>query len=173
MLTYDMRPPFSFAHFVARCRGLLNARDLRVLERVPEAAACTYTGTHPFLAGWQAREEALRNELVRVRAARMKKDAEHYMRGDKEAYTGYAPAAQRIYDDESLIRGAAQLDRMRWDAVDELVGGHYFDLYTVLSYGAKLHILARKRRIEEAHPGEEIEKVLPEAYKGRRMDKRV
>ena len=147
-LHFEAKPPFSFEAFLSKCRDFIPQKDLEVLkslrsEELPQPRNQTLIKLSGF-------ETLLRNELVKLRAVRKKIPPEKYLRPN--GYSGIsiyhiAIAAQR---NPSPLEAEKILDQARWDFLDELSLGHYFDLDFLIIYGLKLLILERWEKINNA-----------------------
>lgn len=157
MLRFKAKPPFSFSQFIAKCRGLIPGKDLEILKRLDSESPLQDS---PVIRQWQDFQRRLGNELVKVRASRKKIDPAKYLRQD-----GYAPpyfyhialAAQR---NASPQEAEIFLDQARWDFLDELGFGHYFDLELLIIYAYKLLILERWERVGSADKDKELAQAL-------------
>jgi len=148
MLSFGERSPLGFDRLIRICSGLVTERDLRVLRSIPEQAAAALW--HPVVREWNRFNIALGNELVRVRCARKKADADQYLRPGGCDDPGLRHLALAAAGHANPQEGERMLDGARWDFLDRLCGGHYLDFYSIIVYGYKLLILARWDRIETA-----------------------
>ena len=160
MLTFGTKPPFSFEKFIALCKGLVRDEELLALEKSAQIEGFFYTGPASLtLKKWHAFDMALRNELVKLRASRHKLEPEKYLRPSfqyvEPQIIHTALNAQRS---PSPMEGERILDAARWQKLEELALGHYFDMDFLFTYAQKLLILARWEKIQNTNP----EKVLKE-----------
>lgn len=112
------------------------------------------------LVQWQTFDTALRNELVRIRAARKQKDAARYLRHDGYTDASTAHTAVNAYRNTSLLAVERSLDEARWRALDELAAGHYFDFDFLVLYALKLLLLERWQVIRVADSALILEEAL-------------
>lgn len=113
------------------------------------------------LRKWVGFETMLRNELVSVRAARRKVDPAKHLREDGCPDSVYAAhLAINAYRKPSIIDAEKALDLDRWQYLDELAIGHYFDIDSVIIYACKLLILEKWDRIQSAEKAKMMEEVL-------------
>lgn len=134
MLEFGMKPPFSHEEFLERCRGQLSARDIGIVRETGSRA-------------WKMFERTLRNELARNRAIRMHKDPQQHVREDIRFDPFIAPFSHWAVSQDSPLDAELYLDRVRWEKLDELAVGHYFDIEILVIYSLKLKILERWDRI--------------------------
>ncbi len=149
MLFFEGDPSQSEEFFLDFCRDQLTASDFDALAATSivmdeDTAASTTLGHR-----WFVQELGLRNTLVSLRASGLGWDEEEYLHRD---------SAGRTWTDlpqvEEVVRSAVAagdplkselaLDRYRWELLDELEVGHYFDLTKLQIYYLKLQLLQRK-----------------------------
>lgn len=141
-LGFGERPPLTAAAFLDRCRGVVPAQALEVLEKVSLFREQPATGLE-ILDRWHARDHALRNALVRMRAQRMGTDPARHLRAetiDPEA----ARAARMAMETESPREADELLDRARWRWLNEFEALHFFDLERLVIHALKLQLLERR-----------------------------
>ncbi|MBL7151050.1 MAG: DUF2764 family protein [Candidatus Omnitrophica bacterium] len=142
-LVFGSEPPFSFQGFLNLCRPLIPEAGFNLLQH-------SDNGNQPTLQKWLEFDTALRNELVKIRAARKKIDPEKYLRRDGFVDPQISHSAINAYRNPSPLEGEMMLDQARWRLLDELCAGHYFDLDLLIIYAHKLLILERWQRIKSA-----------------------
>ncbi len=161
MLHFGAKPPFSFEQFLRQCGDLVSENDRAVLELCGRAAFLEEQTDFVLLREWMAFEIALRNELVKIRAARRKVEAIRYLRHDGYSEIALYHIAMAAHRTSSLIEGEKFLDQERWKKLDELSSGHYFDLESLVVYALKLRILLRWDTILGADKQKELERIAP------------
>lgn len=158
MLHFGAKPPFSFERFMEICLDKIPQDDANLLKLTTEGYI--YEGSQPTLKKWREFETALRNELVRVRASRKHLDPLKYIRGDGYVEPFISRLAMNAYRNPSILESEKLLDQERWQMLDELAIGHYFDLDFLIVYALKLLILERWERINSADSAQLLEEVL-------------
>jgi len=151
MLFFDNDPPLSLKSFLAFCHEQLRPADYNSLlaARLDEPKA-DLVDMQPW-RDWCARETALRNELIRVRAARLNVEPERYLR--PADFRAEARAAVKSAFQEGNPRQFERaLDQARWRFLEELEIGHHFDLARLVLYSLKLQLL-EKRAARMPDPG--------------------
>ncbi len=149
--------PFTFEGFLARCEPHMKKADLEVLQvsrlLAPEdKRMCRIIRRSSILLAFQAWEKSLRNELVRIRAHRLGKAPEPFLRPGTPEWDAQR-AAQGAALCEDPLEGELLIEREKWSFVEGLEVGHYFDLEELVAYALKLQILER-RALFEAERGE-------------------
>ena len=146
-LGFDIKPPISFEHFLKTCEDLIPEKDLNIIKTTPKTAQSIHGFPQPTFKKWHTFDIALRNELVKIRAARRHADASRYLRADGYADPSITHIALNAYRSTSLLEGEMILDQERWRVLDELALGHYFDIDFLITYALKLLMLGRWEKI--------------------------
>ncbi len=157
MLLFGMKPPFSPEHFLGMATPHISSDDIVFLKIavLPESGCLA----QPTLNKWFAFDTALRNELVRIRATRRKRNHAH-IRGDGYTDPSIAVMAIKAHRGTSILEGERMLDEDRWHALDNLEVGRYFDIDSLIIYMIKLSILERWERVRTADIPQLIEETL-------------
>jgi hypothetical protein len=148
MLAFGAKPPFSFQAFVEKCGSLIPDTETEVISRIASQGAFSLQAEgSEVLKKWKDFDIALRNELVKVRAARKKVDPLKYLRQDEYFEPQIVHIASLSLRDPSIFEAEKALDLERWRLLDELSYGRYFDFDTLVIYALKLLILERWAKI--------------------------
>ena len=148
MLHFGMKPPFSFERFLKNCQGFITNEDFLLLNNLPLTIDDYGKNVrHPTIEKWLAFDTALRNELVQIRAHSKKTEAAKYVRGENPIDMAISHAAMSIHRSTSILDAEKLLDGARWQALDELGFGHYFDTAFLILYAYKLKMLERWEKI--------------------------
>jgi hypothetical protein len=151
MLHFGMKPPFSFERFLGECQPFMPEKDFKILSTLPLPEEYQVKGKgHPLVQTWIEFDTALRNELVRIRVARTRREPAAYLREGVYGDSSLGPAVMAAGTSTSLPGAEKNLDELRWKKLDELATGHYFDLDFLITFGYKLMILERWERIRTA-----------------------
>ncbi len=160
MLHFQMKPPFSFERFCEICCPLIPAKDYLILRTLPLPSHYQEKGKrHPVIRRWVEFDGALRNELVKIRAAKKHRDPAAYLR---PGYSGIPlpPAVMAATVPAQVLDGEKALDEVRWKELEDLATGHYFDLEFLILYAYRLLILLRWDNIRSADRTAMLEQVL-------------
>jgi len=158
MLQFGAKPPFSFERFINICQDKIPGAARDLIKLIAEGRG--YEGHQATLKQWFAFDKALRNELVKIRAIRKHIDPLKYIRGDEYVEPHIAHIAMNAHRNPAVLEAEKTLDRDRWNALDELAAGHYFDLDFLIVYALKLLILERWERINSADKSRLLQEVL-------------
>ncbi|MCX7926646.1 MAG: DUF2764 domain-containing protein [Candidatus Omnitrophica bacterium] len=149
MLIFATKAPFSFDYFLSMCEDKIPQRQLLLLKKIAETEVFLQSVGQKTLDRWINFEIALRNELVKARSARKKIEPQKFLRPESELEFGLHHIAMHAVRMPSLIEAEKYLDSQRWNKLDELVQGHFFDFDFLVVYALKLKILLRWQEIEE------------------------
>ncbi|MBI3990761.1 MAG: DUF2764 family protein [Candidatus Omnitrophica bacterium] len=158
MLHFDLRPPFSFEQFLLKCEEFIPQKDFEILKKIP--LQDTHRSLNETISKYRDFDTMLRNELVKLRAARKKISPDKYLRPGGYAGTALYHIAHAAQRSPSPLEGERMLDSERWNFLEELAQGHYFDLDTLIIYANKLLILKRWERINQADKSRMLEEAL-------------
>ena len=151
MLSFAAKLPFSLEDFFVKCKSLIPETKIELLGNIcDQEIYFTNIQTDDTLGKWANFEIALRNELARQRAKRKKIDPLKYVRlpDSPQAYISHLALA--AYRSTSILEAEKILDLARWNFLEFLSFGHYFDFDFLLIYALKLKILERWEKIQKA-----------------------
>lgn len=148
MLEFRMKPPFSYAVFLSACSEWVSSTDMGIVRRANTAPCENADDGSSILRGWKGFDIVLRNETARQRARRRGKDPGSYIREGGYADSSVIALAQWAVNQDSPLEAELALDRFRWEKLEELEKGHYFDIDFLIIYALKLQILKRWERID-------------------------
>ncbi len=137
MLQFGMKPPISYSDFLEQCAQQLSQDEMDALKEDKSL----------LLKKWKIFDISLRNELVRTRAVKKGKDPNNYLRGSGGIDPFIAPLAHWAANQDSPMEAEKYLDKIRWEKIEEIKSGHYFDMEYLAAYGLQLQILERWDRI--------------------------
>jgi len=149
MLRFGMRPPLSYDDFIEKCEEALSRSEMDALK----------SGGLLFLKQWNIFDRGLRNELVRVRAAKRGKDPARYLRDSESADPFIAPLAHWAANQDSPMEAESYLDKIKWEKIEEFKAGHYFDIEYLAAYGLELRILERWDKISSGDGMKVVERL--------------
>lgn len=160
-LNFGTKPPFTFGSFLKACENLIPEEDINLLRSIAGDGIELRASANHTIKKWMSFDAALRNELVKIRAARMKKDPLKYLRSDVPPDSAHtSQSALNAYRRPSPLDGERALDLDRWMYLEEMSAGHYFDPDILIIYAFKLRMLEKWDRIKSAEPQKELEEVL-------------
>lgn len=150
-LSFSNKLPFSLEELFIKCKGLIPESELQLLHSICDQDTYTLnTASVGTLERWINFEVALRNELVRARAVRKKIDSLKFIRFPDFPEAQISHVALAAYRSTSILEAEKILDQERWNFLESLSFGHYFDFDYLLIYALKLKILERWEKIQKA-----------------------
>jgi hypothetical protein len=146
-----MKPPFSYEDFIAKCNGFITSRDIAIIKELARLEIGSIDGvSNETIKKWIMFDTGLRNELVKARAMRLHKDAAKYLHPGGYSEIAITHIALSAYREPALLEAEKILDLARWNFLEGLSAGHYFDSNILFIYALKLLILERWERIKQA-----------------------
>jgi len=172
MLEFGMKMPFSYSKFLMLCREQLTEHDMGIIKRTGIEPCEDFEENSMALREWKKFDIALRNEIVRVRASKKAEDPVKYIWGESYVNPYLAGSAQWAISQDSPIEAELSLDRLRWEKIEELGRGHYFDIDYLITYTLKLQLLERWERINSGNGMEVLQGLLSRGsiYRTRYLD---
>lgn len=148
-LVYGQTPPMSSAAFRELAGSLLDKEDAALLDAVGldpgggEGAEDAPASEGGFIGRWREWERALRLNLARYRAGKLKRDGG--VSAEPPVHLADAVAAVKAAAAlDSPLEAEFLLDKARWDAIDHFQGIDWFDRNSIYAYLLKLLLLERR-----------------------------
>lgn len=144
LLFFDGKMPLTIEVFREDCRRLLTEKDYALMEQLwaPDENDLLGIGNR-VLDVWLHFDRGFRNELAWHRADHLNKDPSKYLRGPRTFGPSCVEDIQRALKMDDLREAEKILSKARWQFLDELGMGHYYDFESVFIYYLKLEILKR------------------------------
>jgi hypothetical protein len=158
-LRFEDPPPLSLDAFHTVCVQWLKPTDYRLVSNASLADLSDTHPTCPVLERWREWEISLRDELVKLRAARLGVDPFRYL-VPSSFVIGSAELAQEASGMVNPLEAEGLLNRARWRILEELEVGHYFDVERLVVYSLKLQLLERKALYERERGREKFEGIF-------------
>lgn len=153
VLNMEGKIPLSMDAFLDESRRLLTDKDCQIVERMIEGIAIEEGLV--VLKEWQAFQNLLANMNVQLCATQSKKNPHDYIRGEYYENAIIQNLLSQIAKSNNLLENEKLIDKARWDFLDQIEVGHYFDLDKVIVYALKLKIMDRYAQME-AYKDEEF-----------------
>lgn len=161
MISFDGNMPFSVEDFAADCDRLLSeqdARDSRIALGLEDGVVHNAT-----LRQWRQFEQALKNEIVWMRAVQGQKNPASAIRGERAPDTSMTQVLAQASKMENLLEAEKILMQLQWQKLDELALNKDFTVDFILVYGVKLVMLERLNAFKTDEGSKELEKILEKA----------
>jgi hypothetical protein len=150
---YDQPPSMSSEAFKELAKGFLGKHDAALLDKVsldPFVSQQENSSNEKappsgssFIDAWREWERALRLNLAKQRALKIKRDNTALIEVPSEPAEAAAAAAKIIAAADEPLEGELLTLKARWNAIETLQGLDYFHINTILAYLLKLLLLER------------------------------
>lgn len=152
LLASASAPPLSHEAFMEQASRFLTAKDLAVLGGarlfLPEDGSFPVTvSSSPLLARYYRWELALRNELARLRAGRLQKPVDRYVKPGEPEWDAQR-TAQAAFQAEDPLQAELLVERERWSLIETLATNKFFSLEYLIAYALLLQVLERRARFD-------------------------
>ncbi|MDO8580663.1 MAG: DUF2764 family protein [Candidatus Omnitrophota bacterium] len=152
---FEKKPSLSLEDFLKDAERLLEDNDYRLVREMIQGNEGNIPPSNAVSKKWFFFNRDLRNELAYIRAKNANKDPQQYIRGEWPGPGRFTDLAQNVLKAPDPLTGEKILDHARWQDLEDLGMGHFFDLEAVVIYGLKLKILERYQLISSSR-GEEV-----------------
>lgn len=162
-LQFGTKAPIGFTRFLEVCADLIPKEESAILENctgIIEVQQKIKVKAKSIIKTWYDFEFMLRDELVKIRAKRLYKDPAHYLRSYLDTEPTLTHRINEIMRQPSPLEVERLLDILRWNKLDGLCLGHYFDIEFLFIYAQKLLILERWDKIRGADKQSLLSNVL-------------
>ncbi len=160
MLHFGQKAPLSFETFLEKCENSISEEDFNILSSLPHVMEDKELQKAAVVQEFFEFETSLRNELVKLRAARKHIDPNINIREVSFFDSQIPHIALNAYKSISILEAERILDLTRWQRLDDLGQGHFFDLDALVIYAFKLLILLRWDNIKAADSAKALEEAL-------------
>lgn len=141
-LSLNEKLPISKDDFLAICKKYLKKIDFSIIASVNLFDVEKHKAPLDIIRRFFSWERGVRNALVKLRAERLGLDSDDFIRGDiSDHLTGHF--AEEAFNAASPLMAENILNKARWNYLDELEFGHYFDIEILVVFFIKLQILER------------------------------
>ena len=143
MVSWDGKLPMTSEEFLLNARRLLFEGDHELVGQLLKGEDDAIETDNAVALSWIGFNRHFRNEIAWFRAHRAHKDPLKSIRGTKEDEPSLREVIREASRMPDLLEAEKLLDRIGWQFLDDLTGGHYYDLEFLVCYGLKLKILER------------------------------
>lgn len=146
-LSLDGPPALTIGKFRQMCQGWLTEPELSAVDEVLTSGESQ--SENPFLLRWRDRETQLRNAVVHQRAAKLGVDPDPHLRDHGAVDVVTEKFVSNTFTRHTTLGRELELDRYRWQMVDEVAGHDPYQLSGILAYALKLRIVERWANLDE------------------------
>lgn len=152
-------PPLSSEDFLSKCEIELSPSEYYIINSASLLPEHLQKPISWVLKRWYEWEQNIRNELVKLRAKKMGKDASPYIRSESSEHSAEV-LAREVFNADSPLNAQDMLDHARWEYLEELEWGHYFDREKLIIYYLKLQILEGRSRFNKEEGQKRLGEIL-------------
>ena len=156
MIHFEDHPPLSVQEFLAECQRLLTSEESRLMSALLLGEQPMETKNNVAWA-WSEFEKNLHNEMAWFRAERAKKNPLEHVQGIRFVEPFLREIVHQADKASDPLTAEKILDRARWDFLENLKLGHYYDIEFLMIYGLKLQIVERYENIRSSKGKENFE----------------
>ncbi len=157
-LLKDSNVQLTVNKFEELCRELLTINDLDIIEKCKLNNFNFNKKDNLTFSKWQLWEINLRNELLKLRAQKKGVQTDKYF-VSCENIIEVNDIAKNAFNQASPIDAENMLDNERWDLLDSMEVGNYFNIDKLVLYSLKLQLLEKKAAYNKAQGTEEFNKL--------------
>jgi hypothetical protein len=130
--------------YLTSCRDWLTPHDMDLLESADiDLSDNPATGCH-LLDSWNNWVASLTYQLALLRASAKGKETERFNEYT-DVVLGHDAVSRDALAQSSPLNAEEMLDKTKWEFLDFLEGGHFFDIEKLIIYYLKIQILNRKK----------------------------
>lgn len=157
-LSFNNTPEITVDEFSTICKSSLVEKDFNIVNSISLTELKGLDSSIGVINKWLSWEGTLRNELARLRAVSMSVEPGPYLY-EVESNSETPGIAKNAFKQDSPLIAEEELDKARWQFLDELEQGHYFDLEKLIVYSLRLQILERKGMFTTEKGNENFQKI--------------
>jgi len=143
MIDWNGKLSMTVEEYCSTASRLLSKEDNVLMGKLLEDSDADIETDNSVAGSWIQFNRNFRNEAASFRAQRAHKDPIKSIRGTKENDPWLREVIHEAAKIPNPLEAETLLDRTRWQFLDDLVKGHYYDLEFLICYGLKLKILQR------------------------------
>jgi hypothetical protein len=145
-LKFREEPPFTMEQFLEECEKWLSGKDMQEIRESLRPPVREVSGSgrqnggsfSPVLREWITFNSALKNDIAAYREER-KKGGEKKPSGE----------AGKILEAGDPLEMELYFEKVRWEFLDDLAAGRFFDIGKLIVYCVQLSILERLAKFEK------------------------
>jgi len=148
-LSFSQPKALSYAHFLSLCSSFLENSDFDIIKSISLSFVDEKASPLDSMKKWAVWDEAFRNELARMRADRLKRQIDNEESGESSVKVQAALAAREVFGITSPFLADEERDKARWEYLNSLEFGRYFDMDWLALYSMKLLLLERRETFDQ------------------------
>ena len=157
-LDYNTPPLIKVDEFLDICKSNLVENDFLTVNSVSLQDLKSMNSSLSVINKWKSWEGTLRNEIAQLRAVSLGVESDSFFY-DTETNSEAPGIARNAFKMDSPLLAEDLMDKARWQFLDEVEQGHYFDLEKLIVYSLRLQILERKSKFTTENGNEKFQKI--------------
>lgn len=157
-LDYNTLPILKVDAFLDICKSNLVENDFHTVNSISHRDLKNIESSVSVIIKWKSWEGTLRNEIAKLRAVSLGIESSSFMY-ETETNSEAPGVARSAFKMDSPLLAEDYLDKARWQFLDEIEQGHYFDLEKLIIYSLRLQILERKSMFTTENGNENFQKI--------------
>ncbi len=153
LLRFDEKIPLSYPDFLSYAQEKLSPEQSALLSRLSLCPAECPPADLPVVVGWEEWETSLRNVLVLLRRRGGRSAADKWQRKERGYFLDTRKRLEEILVLPNAWERERALDRLRWQKLDELQAGHFYNFSCVVIYAYRLLLLTRQSSWKDEEGG--------------------
>lgn len=138
-LKFGEETPFHVDEFIQICEKWISNTQKKILTRIALTPDSPKTSKYnKTLKEWENWEKTLRNKIVKIRAAQLKKDPGLYLKKEMDFLSEIESGVTNAFASENPKTKETILDELRWQKLDSMEFKHPFDFEKLCIYKLKL-----------------------------------
>lgn len=148
-LSFSQPEPLSYEQFLSLSSSFLYVKDFEIIKSISlssigDEAACLHS-----IKKWMVWDSIFRAQLASMRASRLGRQVRIEKGGESAVAINATMTAKEVFGISSPFHADEEIDKARWDYLDSLQWGHYFDIDWLALYSLKLLILERRATFDK------------------------
>lgn len=152
-LRFGHAPGISKDEFLSECKKWLDREDITDVASADVSDLKVRSGERFVVSEWKCFDLAMREELARIRLSA------------KEGTRGKVPLLlKEIFEERTPLLAEGNIQKKRWDFLEELESGFHFDVNVLIIYCLKIQILERLSGFDKEKGRETFENLCEVKY---------
>lgn len=154
MISFDHKSPMTVDEYLNLSEGFLAEDDFASMKSLLVGDIQMVKTASAALDQWITFEKSLKNEIAAFRARKLHKNPDDFIRGENFREYSLQNAINQAARKDNLLEAEKDIDNIRWQFLEGLEFGHYFDIDFLYVYGLKLKILERYANVSASRGAE-------------------
>lgn len=152
-LLFEKKAPVDSIQFRQLCADHLNRKDLEAFKGIINGESQDKP-LHSFYDEWNIWDRGLKRELAIMRASQISKRDKGLIPPLPQIDNEHHGLINRIMEAKNPLDAEVVLAKARWNHLDKMEFGHYFDFEKIISYALKLKIMERLESFDQIKGGQ-------------------